>query len=613
MRLDASDILAIVPLEGVLSICVVVSVVAALATNRVAVETAMLTGLLAQILIGAVDPAAALAGFAHPAVVAIGALFVVAAGLFETGASTAIANLLLGHPRSVQGAQLRLVVPVTLLSAFINNTPVVAMYLPIVRDWAKRIRVSPSKLLMPLSFSSILGGQLTLVGSASNLIVMGLYVNYLAENGLAAPSSQQQFWGPALLGLPLAGVGLAYLITASPKLLPERQQLADEWDTARRYTVQMDVLPDSPVVGATIESAGLRRLPGLFLFEIERGGLVIPAPSPDMQLRARDRLGFTGVLDSVVDLQRIRGLAPTQHHTEGGVAAGADRELVEAVVPASSPLAGKTVRQARIRTVFNAAVIAVHRSGDLIRRKVGNIELRHGDTLLLATSPGFAERYRNSSEFCLVSPVSSFKQPRHDRMWRAVAITGLLVAAVTLTAWPPVVVCLGAALLMILGGCVRVNQAFEAIPLQVLVAVAAALGMGAALAQSGAATALSFALLDLGQAVGLGYRGMLLALVLSVSALAQVISKNGAAALAFPVAMATARGLGLHPEPFAFSLIVGCGLSFLSPISYQTNLMVYGPGGYRFMDFPKVGLPLTILLAVLCVVLCPWIFPFRSL
>lgn len=599
------------PLAGLLSICVVVAVVAALATNRVAVETAMLAGLLAQILIGAVDPASALAGFAHPAVVAIGALFVVAAGLFETGASTALANRLLGRPRSVRGAQLRLIIPVTLLSAFINNTPVVAMYLPIVRDWAKRIRVSPSKLLMPLSFASILGGQLTLLGSASNLIVMGLYVNYLAEAGLAAPSSQLQFWGPALLGLPLAGVGLAYLVCASPGLLPERQPLADEWDSARRYTVQMDVLPDSPAAGATIESAGLRSLPGLFLFEIERGGLVIPAPGPETALRAGDRLGFTGVLDSVVDLQRIRGLAPTQHHRDDAADPSADRELVEAVIPARSPLAGKSVRQARFRTVFNAAVVAVHRSGALIRRKVGDIELHPGDTLLLETPPGFADHYRNSSDFCLVSPVSSFAQPRHDRMWRAVAVTGLLAAGVAFTAWPPVVICLCAALLMILTGCVSANQAFEAIPLRVLVAVAAALGMGAALAQSGAATALAAALLDFCQALGLGDRGMLLALVLFASTFAQVISKNGAAALVFPVAMATARELGLHPEPFAFSLIVGCGLSFLSPISYQTNLMVYGPGGYRFLDFPKVGLPLTILLAVICVVLCPWIFPFR--
>ena len=343
MQPGASDILAMMPLSGLLAILVVVAVVVALATNRVAAETAMLAGLLAQILIGAVDPASALAGFAHPAVVAIGALFVVAAGLFETGASAALANRLLGRPRSVRGAQLRLIVPVTLLSAFINNTPVVAMYLPIVRDWAKRIRVSPSKLLMPLSFSSILGGQLTLVGSASNLIVMGLYVKYLTDSGLATPSPQLQFWGPALLGLPLAGVGLAYLVSASPGLLPERQPLADEWDSARRYTVQMDVLPDSPAAGATIESAGLRSLPGLFLFEIERGGLVIPAPGPETTLRAGDRLGFTGVLDSVVDLQRVRGLAPTQHHQDDVGAPSADRELVEAVIPARSPLAGKSV------------------------------------------------------------------------------------------------------------------------------------------------------------------------------------------------------------------------------------------------------------------------------
>lgn len=296
IRLDASDILAVVPLEGVLSTCVVVKVAAALANNRVAVEAATLSGLLAQILLAAVDPGSALDGFAHPAVVAIGVLFVVAAGFFETGTSTAFANLLPGHPRSMHGAQLRLIVPVTLLPALINNNPVVARYLPIVRDWTKRIRVSPSKLRMPLSFSSILGGQQTLLGSASNLTVMGLDVNDLAENGLAAQSSQQQFWGAPLLGLPLAGIGPAYLITALPKLLPERQQLADEWDTARHNAEQMDVLPASPAAGTTIESAGFRRLPGLFLFESARGGLGMPARSPNAKQRARDRLGFTGAL-----------------------------------------------------------------------------------------------------------------------------------------------------------------------------------------------------------------------------------------------------------------------------------------------------------------------------
>ena len=289
IRPNRSDILSTVPLEGLLSICVV----AALATNRVAVESALLAGLLAQILIGALDPESALAASAHPAVVAIGALFVVAAGLFETGASTALANLLLGQPRLMRGAQSRLIVPVTVLSAFINNTPVAAMYLPIVRDWAKRIRVSPSKLLMPLSFSSILGGQLTLAGSASNLLVMGLYIEHLDKIGLATPSSQLQFWGAALLRVPLAVAGMAHLVTAAPRLLPERQQLADGWAADRRYTVQMDVMPDSSAVGATIEAAGLHSLPGLFLFEIERGGLAIPAPSPVTKLKAGDRLGFT--------------------------------------------------------------------------------------------------------------------------------------------------------------------------------------------------------------------------------------------------------------------------------------------------------------------------------
>lgn len=601
------------PLVGLLSVIVVAAVVIALATNRVAIEFAMLAGLVLQIVLGAVAPTAALAGFAHPAVIAIAALFVVAAALRETGATRAVAPALLGHPKSVFAAQFRLMAPVALLSAFINNTPVVAMYLPLVRDWARRIRVSPSQLLMPLSFASILGGQLTLIGSASNLIVMGLYLEYLRAADLAPLSATLRFWGPALLGLPAACCGIAYLLAVVPKLLPDRIGVRSDPRRKRSYTVQMDVLPGSEVAGATIESAGLRHLPGLYLFEIERAGTVLPAPGPETQLAVGDRLGFTGVLDSVVDLQKFRGLAPTERQENGPSAALAERELAEAVIAASSPLVGRTVRAARFRTLYNAAIVAVHRNGEAIRAKIGDIRLRAGDALLLEAPQGFVDLHGNSSDFYLMSSVPGFEAPRHDRLRRAAAVFALLVIGLMLAPLEPVVTCLCAALLMVAVGCLPTSKALASLSLPVIVSIAAALGMSAALEQSGAAGAIAHGLLDACRHLGIGERGMLFAMALTAAAFSQVLTKNGSAALMFPIAMATARDLHLHPEPFAFSLLLGCGLSFMSPIAYQTNLMVYGPGGYRFLDFPRVGLPLTVLLCALCAALCPLVFPFRPL
>ena len=571
----------------------------------------MLAGLFFQVLVGAAEPNAALAGFAHPAVISVAALLVVAAGLRDTGASGAVAPALLGLPRSEAAAQLRLMVPVAVLSAFINNTPVVAMYLPLVRDWARRIRVSASKLLIPLSFASILGGQLTLIGSASNLIVMGLYLAHLEAAGLPLPSPAATFWGPALLGLPAAAAGIAYLVGASRALLPERLQAEEDKTDPRDYTAQMEVLRGSPVAGATVEAAGLRRLPGLFLFEIERAGAVLAAPPPETRLLAGDILGFTGDLDSVVDLQRIRGLAPALREDAGGAADPSGRDLVEAVVAAGSPLAGRTVREARFRTVYNAAIVAVRRNGAAIRAKIGDIRLEPGDTLLLETPRGFARAYRSSSHFYLVSPLEGFEPPRHHRLRAAAAVFGLLVAGMLLAPWEPVVTCMGAAVLMLVAGCARLGRALAGDSLQAVVAIAAALGMGAGLEQSGAARAIAEWFLAAADGLGLGHRGMVFALMLTASAFAQVITKNGAAVLMFPIAKAVATKLGLHLEPFAYSLIYGCGLSFLSPVAYQTNIMVYGPGGYRFLDFARVGGPLTLALAALGALLCPLAFPFR--
>ncbi len=600
-------------LDGLIAVGIIAGVVVALVTNRVAVELAMFSGLALLILAGTVEPSAALSGFSHPAPISIASLFVVAAGLHETGATVAAAPYLLGRPKSLASAQFRLMIPVAVLSAFINNTPVVAMYLPIVRDWADRIRVSSSQLLIPLSFASILGGQLTVIGSASNLIVMGLYLEYLSASGLPAPGHALKFWGPALLGLPAAVVGVAYLMALSRALIPNRLPMQEATVDAEQYTVQMNVPKGSPLAGATIASSGLSQHDGLGLYEIERDGRIIPHPEPDTPLLAGDRLGFAGNPDAVVELLRVRGLAPPEREKPGAVTDPGNRELVEAVVAAGSRLAGKTVRESTFGTLFHAAVVAVRRSGVTLRQAIADIRLEPGDTLLLEAPKGFARANRSSSHFYLLSIVPGFEPTRHNRLGRSALVFCLLVVGLTTGYFEPVVVCLTAALLMVVMGCITSSRALAEISLPVIITIATSIGMGMALVQTGAATVMATWLLEACRALGAGNRGVLFVIILMATVFSQVIHKNAVAALMFPIAQATAGELNLHLEPFAFSLIFGCGLSFLSPVTYQTNLMVYGPGGYKFLDFPRVGTPLTLLLAVLGAALCPIVFPFQPL
>ncbi len=604
--------------EAWISAAIVLAVIAALATNKISADVAMVGGLVSLMLLQIIPPSAALRGFAHPAVFVIGSLFVVAAGLTETGAMQAVAQRWLGRPKTVAQAQLRMMGPVALMSAFMNNTPIVAMYLPIINDWSRKIRVSPSKLFMPLSFAAILGGKITVIGSASNLVVMGLYLQYLEENqswlashGFGHLSNFKQFWGPAALGIPATLAGLAFVVGFSRWLLPERKPANAVVLDARRYTVQMEVLPDSPIVGKSIEEAGLRHLPGLYLTEIERAGEQIPAPSPEVHIRAGDRLAFAGILESVVDVRKIRGLVPSTDQVQKINTTELDRTLVEAVVSHNSPLVRRSVRESRFRTVYNAAIIAVHRNGERIKAKVGDIVLRPGDTLLLETHGGFVDAYRNSDDFYLVSKVRGSTPIRHDKAWISLAILGCLVGLFAFSSIPPVVVAMCCALAMVGFGCVTHAVARASINSQVLVVIACALGISEALQRTGAAQSTATHLLDWCDRLGLGPGAMLFVVVLLASLFGQVVTNNGAAALMFPITMATARQLGVSPEPFMFTLMVGAGLSFMTPISYQTNLMVYGPGGYRFGDFARFGIPLTVVTALVATLACLAVYPFR--
>ncbi len=579
------------PWEAWTTLAVTLLLLVAMARNVAGPDLVLVGGLTLLLALGIVDPAHALAGFANPAVITVAALFVVAAGLRETGGLDYLARRVLGRPRSLLGAQVRMMAPVVTMSAFLNNTPVVAMMVPIVIDWARRTGRAASRLLIPLSYAAILGGMCTLIGTSTNLVVAGMALG-------RDPSFHFGLFEVAWLGVPAAAVGILYILAASRWLLPDTREAARALDNPREYTVAMRVEPDSVVVQQSIEEAGLRHLPGLYLVEIERGGQVLAAPGPRERLRAGDTLLFAGIIDSVVDLRRIRGLSPATDQVRK-LDPHPDRRMVEAVVAPGSSLVGQSVRETRFRTVYGAAIIAVHRQGERVRSKVGDITLRAGDTLLLESHPRFLRERRHDGDFALVSEVEGGAPRRHDKAWIATAILVLMVVLNVSGILSLLVAALLAAAAMIATRCVTGTEARRALELHVLVAIAAAFGIGAALDASGAAHVLGAALVHF--ALPFGRVGVLAAIYLATAATTAAVTNNAAAALMFPVTAAAATASGLPLRPCLLVLMVAASASFATPVGYQTNLMVYGPGGYRFIDFVRFGLPLQLLVGLVVV------------
>ncbi len=581
---------------GVISLCFFL-----LLFTRWPADITFMGGLTLLLLAGVLTPEQALAGLANEGMVTVGVLFVISAGLQETGAIQWIANTLLGQPRSIRGAQWRVMAPVAAMSAFLNNTPVVAMMIPAIHDWAKKHQLSVSKLMIPLSYAAIIGGTCTLIGTSTNLVVNGLVKsNTELSDGLS-------MFEIAWVGLPCVAVVLVYVLFTSRFLLPDRRPVMNQFSDARQYTVEMMVEAESPLVGKMVEEAGLRSLPGMYLIEIDREGQSIPAVSRYERLHANDRLIFAGVVESVVDLQKIRGLTPATDQLFKLDAPRPERRLIEAVVSDSCPLLGKTIREGRFRTIYNAAVIAVARNGEQVKRKLGDIVLRQGDTLLLEAHPSFMEQHRNSRDFFLISLLEDSAPLRHDRAPIALAILGAMVIVAAMGLLTMLQAVLLAAGLMIVSRCISGSMARRAVDWQVLIVIAASFGIGQALQVTGAAAVVAEQMIML--ASGSPWVGLVL--VYFVTALfSALITNNAAAVLMFPVALSIAEGLGVNFMPFIIAIMMAASTSFATPIGYQTNLMVFGPGGYHFVDYLRIGGPLTLLVGAVTVFLTPWIWPF---
>ncbi|MDE2460069.1 MAG: SLC13 family permease [Gammaproteobacteria bacterium] len=587
------------PLNAWLAVAVTLLCLVALATTSIGTDLVMVGAITVLMLLRVITPEQAFAGFANDSVLSIAALFAVAAGLRETSAMGYVVRRIFGQPRSVAAAQLRMMLPVACMGAFMNNTPLVATLLPSVNDWARRHGISVSKLMIPLSYAAIFGGTCTLIGTSTNLVVNGLLTSQAHMHGMG-------LFELAWIGVPCALVGITYVLITSRWLLPARVPVMAQLQDAREYTVEMLVEAHSPLENLTIKEAGLRQLPGLFLVEIERTGKILPAIGPEERLQGGDRLVFAGITSSVVDLQRIKGLEPATDQIFKLDSPRVTRTLIEAVIAPSCPLIGKTIRDGKFRSLYSAVVVAVARGGQRIHKKIGDIELKPGDTLLLETDPEFPKRHENSRDFLLLRPVEGSVFPRHGRSWLAWAILLAMVLAKGLNILPLAPAAFVAAGLMILLRCCTATSARKSLDIPVLITIAASFGLGQALETSGAAAVIAHYILALTQQQPLW---LLVAVYGITMLLTEIVTHSAAAVIVFPIAFATTQALGLHFMPFAIAITMAASASFATPIGYATNLMVYGPGGYRFSDYLRFGAPLNLLMWLVAVLIIPHIWP----
>ncbi|MCE8016178.1 SLC13 family permease [Halomonas sp. MCCC 1A17488] len=588
------------PLDAWISLAVVLVVFPLMAFSRLGPDIVLLGAVILLLTLGVIDPAQALGGFSSTGLFTVAFMYVLVASIRETGGIDLIIRHVLGRPRSEGRAMARLLLPVASLSGFLNNTPVVATFIPAVLSWSRRLQLSAHRLLMPLSFASILGGTITLFGTSTNLVVHGLLVE-------RRPDLDMGLFDIAWVGVPVAVAGLLYLLLMAPRLLPARRDVASPFANPREYTIEMEVDPAGPLVNRSVEEAGLRHLQELFLVEIERDGNVVSVVGPGERLKGGDRLVFAGTSEGAVELQQMRGLVPSRHGESSLEKEFKERRLVEAVVSDQCQFVGQRIRDGHFRTLYGAAVLAVCRGGERVAGNLGQVRLQPADVLLLEVRPPFIERHRQSRDFLLISQVNGQARPNHEKAWLAWSILAAVVALATLGVMSMMNAAMLGAAAALITGCCSVGAAKRGLDTQVLLTIAASFGLGAALEHSGAAQALASGVLGL---AGSSPWALLVAVYVLVSLLTSVITNNAAAVITFPVVMAGAEALGVNPMPYVVAVMFAASASFLTPIGYQTNLMVLGPGGYRFGDFLRVGGLLNLTTAAVALVLIPLVWPF---
>jgi di/tricarboxylate transporter len=542
-----------------------------------------------------VGPADGVSGFASTATVTVLAMFILSEGIRRTGVLRRLGNRIVEW---AEGSFYRLYGALIGLSGttagIVNNTPVVAMMIPMAVNLARRTKLSPSKLLMPISFASMLGGMLTLIGTSTSILASDVSARLLGH-----PFSMFEF---TVLGALVLVVGWAYLLAVGHRLLPERvkprEDLTEEFAMSG-YLTQVIVAEDSPLVGYTVRQALEQLELDVDIVRMERDGKAFAAPLGSKQFRPGDELLLRTNRDTLMQLMETQRLEPEAHSktfTEEDFEIERKGEvLVEIVLLSDNPIVGETLRSLAFAQRFDALVLAIRRKGELLYDNIDAIPLQGGDTLLVQASAQALEQFERGRSFVVIQAdeEASF---RMEKLPVALGIVGLVVGLAALEVVPIMVSALGGIVAMVATGCVRPNEVYEAVDWSVIVLLAGLIPLGMAMERSGTAAYLAGLITDLSGALPAG--ALLFVFYVVTSLITQVISNNASVILMIPMAVQAAELSGADPFSFVLAVTFAASCALLTPIGYQTNLMVYGPGGYRFTDFVRVGAPLQLLLAV---------------
>lgn len=572
---------------------VIAFLLVALYSGKIRAEVSFFIAVTILTVAGILTPSELLSGFANEQLAVIMLLLVISDIIRKTDIIDLVFNRLFNGTKSVSGFVIKMVGFVAPTSAFFNNTPLVAMMMPYVYSWSKKNNTSPSKLLIPLSYAAILGGCMTLVGTSTNLVVNGMAV----DAGFESLAIFDFIW----VGLPMVVVGAIYLALFSDKILPSHKDAVDEFKEGwREYFVETEIEKGSPTAGKTVSDAGLRSLSGNFLVEIVRKSATIRPVSPDHVLRTGDRLIFTGETESIKELNNPElGLTLPKECTSEELS-----DVVEVVVSYNSWLVGRKIKRTDFRGKYDAAIVAVHRNGEKLTGKVGDVVLQAGDVLLLFAGRDFAIR-ATGNEFYVISKKSNQKINAR----KALMVIGGVLLSVVVSA--NTAMSLFSCLLLVLAlsfftKTLTASEIKRGINLNMMLIMAFGLALGKAMSNSGAAEYIAVNILNVAEPFGaVALLGMIF---LVTNLLASYMTNLAAVAIIFPISVGIAQSMNLPLEPFIMIVAFGGAANFITPIGYQTNLMVYGSGGYSFNDFMKIGLPLTILYIALGTFLMSWCY-----
>ncbi len=572
------------------------------ATEIVSIDLVAIVMIVALPLSGVLTPAEALSGFSNPALVTVGALFVVGEGLLRTGAVSVVSQRII---QISQGKPFRVflltIIVVAVVSAFINNTPVVMVFIPVILGVAHRFQIVPSKLLIPISYASILGGTCTLVGTSTNVLVSSLS----EQHGFGA-LGMFEF---SKIGLIFLGAGIVYLLFVGQKLLPDRKTFTGllPLERRRQYITELEVREDSGLIGKTIAETLGASHPGMSVLQLIRGETIEWQPDDDTVLHGGDIFIARGDVSDIMDMRRKREVEILPELLGGSLRF--DRRtmtLAELVVSPASSLMGKQVSDVHFRRRFGIALVAIQRHGVHLREKITELTLEVGDILLIFGDDEAFSRINETDDFMMMEGIQDTYIAK-DKATVAFLVLIAVVLSLTFNILPLVLTAVIGAALMIFSGCLTSREAYRSINWPILILIGGTISLGLAMEKTGSALLLAEGIIG---AVGsMGPIAVLSAVYVVSVLLTAIVSNNAAAVLMIPIAISTAVGLDVDPRPFIMAVTFGASASFATPIGYQTNMLVYGPGGYRYADYLKIGIPLNILLWILATILIPLFWP----